>query len=189
MLDELNPYSAPQAEVLTVPEAAETERREHLGAETRLRALGALLHVWGLLLLLLLLRVWRIFNDMEGIPRTNWLGSPVFSMALGGLLLGFQLYRLRSWAAWVLVLLFALGLLGSLMDFRQPVEAVASTLICAAVLVLLLNRRARRVLASDYRHIIHHTPHIAHRGRTVLWMLAYIGVLILLVALVGPLRQ
>jgi hypothetical protein len=45
------------------------------------------------------------------------------------------------------------------------------------------------VLASDYLHIIHHTPQIAHRGRTVLWMLAYIGVLILLVALVGPLRQ
>ena len=188
MTDELNPYSAPQAEVLTVPEAVETDRREHLGAETRLRAFGALMHVWGLALVLILMQFWRVVSDLEGLPSTRLVGSPMFSLALGAMLLGFQLYRLRRWAAWVLVFLLSFALLASALNFQYPADVLTGVVLSSAALVLLLNRRARRVLAPDYRRVIHHTPHIGHRARTALWVLAYMGVLFLFAVLMSLIR-
>ena len=189
MTDELNPYSAPQAEVLTVPEAVETDRREHLGAETRLRAFGALMHGWGLLLVLLLMKVERVFVDVAGLPPTRLVGSPMFSLALGAMLLGFQLYRLRRWAAWVLVFLLSFALLASALDFQHPPDMLVGVILSSAALALLLNRRARRVLAPDYRQVIHHTPHLAHRARTALWVLAYIGGLLVFATLMAMIRR
>jgi hypothetical protein len=159
-----NPYQAPVTAVADVdaPAAdAERVRREHIGHERQLRAVGALYLFGGVLGLLggIALIVGSIGAERGGGEMTAiavlYVAISAFSLVLG--------WGYRKLAPWVRIpgtVLAAIGLLGI------PI----GTIISLAILWMIWSAKGKVVLSPQYAAIVAATPHVRYRMTVVDWI-------------------
>lgn len=155
--------------------AGEAVRREHLGREASMQALGLLYYVLGGTVLLGTIYALATGSDSGLEIRPGVWGTIDLSVYGGSVVtmfaVGSGVRGLRRWARVGAIIVCSIGLL------RIPV----GTLICPYFLYLLLSVKGRRLFAPDYAAIIEATPQLKYPRivvvSTVLAVLAIVAAL------------
>jgi len=179
-MDELNPYAAPKAEVLTHVSPEEAERRAHISTESSIKTLGCL-YLLGAVLCLVSLGMFGMtfFTNGGTVPPAEELLSVGGGMALLGAV-GYGLRRLRFWAAVLASLVSGFAFITSIPSLPY---SFLGLVIQVAIILLLLGQKGRRVTRADYQQIIASTPDVRQRTSKWVWVL----LIILLIVLAGVL--
>jgi hypothetical protein len=207
-LDEFNPYASPKADVAPAVDAADGDmeraeriRRENLGRETNVKAIGSLYLIGAIFQGLgLLIQVLQLAGTMP----TNRAGAPlalqVFNLAFGIALLGLNvgiaigLRTLQTWARWTAVVLNSLGLTvillagaGIALAGQFVIAAFVVVLaggITGAILYVLASPRSSIVFTPAYQAIIAMTPRIRYRTSrlALIGLMVFIAVVVIAVA-------
>lgn len=173
-----NPYAPPASTTLSASQTdsanAEALRREHIGTENNIRAVGLLFYLAALGMLLAGLGPFLAArNGMEASGAST--GALLMALAVGYLVTAYGLRRLRGWSRIPTILLSGLGLLSF------PI----GTLINAYILYKVLSKQGRFVMKPAYQKIIAATPHVKYKTPWYVWLLlvmiiaAAIGFLVL----------
>jgi hypothetical protein len=176
-----NPYQAPSAAVDDgdAPAGdAERIRREHIGHERQLRAVGSLYLFGGALGLLGGI---ALLADTLGSPasagETIAIAVVYMGIALAALVVGWGYRRLAPWVRIPGTVLAAAGLLGI------PV----GTIISAVILWMIWSHPGKVVLSPQYAAIVAATPHVRYTMRPIerivwgVFIVALVGLVLLLV--------
>lgn len=160
----VNPYQAPVTSVADVDapvEDAERVRREHIGHERQLRAVGALYLFGGVLGLFggIALIVGAIGGDSGGGEMVA-IGVLYAAVSAFSLVLGWGYRKLAPWVRIPGTVLAAVGLLGI------PV----GTIISLAILWMIWSAKGKVVLSPQYAAIVAATPHVRYRMTVVDWI-------------------
>ena len=179
MGEEINPYAAPQSQVLADNADDVRLRQEFLRAEGHLKALGLLIIVLSLMLITAKVMMLKIFIQDLGMSQIPWPFVALGSLSLLPLIAGMGLYFIKRWAG---VLVGLLAVVQILMGIVQLPGGLLEIIVQAAVLRFMLSPRARRVLSSDYQDMIRRTPMIKSPAAT--WIRPVIVLLVLVFAVV-----
>jgi hypothetical protein len=169
----LNPYATPKAVVADADASgAEIVRQEHITHEASVKSAGWLYMLGGLGTLVTGAALF-IPSMATAAERPGFLviGVAIAVLGVAYVVIGWGLRALRAWARTPAIVLAAIGLLGF------PI----GTLINAYILWLVVSRKGRMVLSSEYASIVEATPHIKYRTSIVVWIL--LGLIVLLVVL------
>jgi hypothetical protein len=171
---EENPYAPPKSNILNAPQAetmdAESIRREHIGTETNLKSVGSLYYLGAFI-------TTAIGVTMLGTEREEIAVGVLFlAFATVQWIVGFGMRRLRAWARIFAVIFSCLGL------FAFPL----GTLINGYILYLLLHRRGKTVMTTEYQRIIAATPHVRYRTSLWVWIILALVILAILTAVFLP---
>jgi hypothetical protein len=176
-----NPYQAPVAAVGDVDGPvgdAERIRREHIGHERQLRAVGTLYLFGGLLGLIggLALLVATLGSEpFVGVAVV--MAAVYLVISIGALVVGWGYRKLAPWVRIPGTALAAVGLLGI------PI----GTIISLAILWMIWSAKGKVVLSPDYAAIVAATPHVRYRMTVVDWIVwgllaaVLIGLVVMLV--------
>lgn len=203
----MNPYQAPQADLLDAPvpydelgegNDAEVLRRRYLKHEASVKSIG-LLHyfgacIWTLAVVGAAVLIVRATEDVE--LRLRYVGAAALygSLAALNFALGRGVRRLQTWARWTDVVLtaalMALVLLGTIMTAVTASPAAAAPnvvwlLFNAYILSLLLSAKGRMVFSPEYRAAVELTPHIRYKTSPIVKIACAVLVAVLVVALLG----
>jgi hypothetical protein len=209
--DELNPYSAPKAELKSTPgvlegvQRAEEIRRAHIKHEAAVKSIGSLYYLGCVFSILsCVISAFQLANGQaQGAgelgaagPMINLIVN-VFATALNGAL-GYGLQHLQQWARWTAVALVSIGLLGIVIGcailllvspgFAAGMFVVAGG-ISSYILYLLLAPKAGVIFSPEYKRVIELTPNIVHKTSLILKIFLAILVLILVIAVIGALSK
>jgi hypothetical protein len=208
---EENPYAPPRARTGEAPFSAgltvdlveaEAIRREHIGTEASIKAIGAL-HILGAIVGIFGLAA-LLFGGPSplGIQRTSslfvWLVVYMVFIFGVNLALFFGLRALKGWARWVDVVLLSLSLLFNLLSVitsslrGENVGAtlgtfLVSTIIPVYILHLLLSKKGSVVFTPEYKEVIAKTPHVKYQTSWIVKGCLIIFILVVILALVGAL--
>ena len=176
MTDAPNPYATPRAVVADAGAASEVEavRREHLGHETNVRAVGGIFMLGGVFAAFMAFAL--IVPGLDGAGGELWMlvtGLLVMALAAGSAVVGWGLRLLRAWARVPGIVLAIVGLLGFPLG----------TLINIYVLWLLASRKGRMVLSGEYAAVMEVTPHIRYRTPLAVWIILVALVLLIVFAI------
>ena len=168
---EINPYAAPQAQVLQATSDEELTRRSHLNTEATLKSVGTLYYLGAFLLTMI--GGSNITGKHSGMAIYGMETAPVMLVGLGiGLgVTAYGLRRLQSWARIPLAIFSFLGL------FRFP----WGTLINLYILSQVLGKKGLFVMTPEYQRIIAVTPQVRIKTSMAVWVL----LALLISALVG----
>ncbi len=167
---EINPYAAPQSQVLQNTPQEEVERMQHINTEATIKSVGMLYYLatFGLLAA-------GAVTLMEGKPTEDippqLLGAILILMALAYGVTAYGLRRLKGWARIPTIIFSCIGLLGF------PV----GTLINAYILVKVMGQQGKFVMTPEYHRIIAVTPHVKRKSSIV----ALVLLALLLIVLIG----
>jgi hypothetical protein len=182
-MDELNPYAAPKAEVLTHVSAEEAERRAHISTESSIKTLGCLYLVGAVLCLGSLgMFATSYFSVRVTMPPGDELVKIAAMMVLLGAV-GYGLRRLQFWAAVLATLVSGFFIILAVPMMPQSVVGIV---IHVAIIATVLGQKGRRVMRPDYQQIIASTPEVRQRTSKWVWVLLVI-LLIVLAAVLGSL--
>jgi len=179
----VNPYAAPQSVVADVGERtdpqAEAIRREHLGHEASMRAVGTLYYLGGFAMAFPALGMLLSAFGPPVLPADASAGLFIglfVVLTIVFLALGRGLRRLRPWVLIPASVVTALGLLGF------PI----GTLINGYILWLLLSQKGRFILSPGYSEIVAATPHIKYRTSILVWIVVGLILAGIVAAMVVP---
>jgi hypothetical protein len=178
-MDDLNPYAAPQSDVLRQDEDAMRIRQEHLRTEAHLKALGIF---------------WMTANILGGLSTylMNQAKGADFGvhfpisterliLCAAGIISGTGLFWLKPFAKWLTILLSVIALGNGLMQLPSGIGGAA---IQVFIVRFLLLQKTRRVLAQDYADILRQTTALRSRPAGWIWIiLAVITISVLVMAL------
>lgn len=167
---EINPYAAPQSQVLQATSQAEIERTKHINTEATIKTVGVLYYLGALALTAAGVAAFSGREMEEGVPP-NVMGALFVVLGVGQGFVGYGLRRLKSWARIPATIVSCIGLLGF------PV----GTLINAYILSKLLGKEGRFVMTPEYQQIIAATPHVKRKSSIV----ALVLLVLLLITLIG----
>ena len=173
-MEELNPYAAPQSQVLPDNSDAVRERQEFLRFEGHLKALGLLIMMLSLMLVTSKVMTFRILAREFGMTIVPWPFIALYSLTLA---VGLGLYFLKRWAGGMMIVFTALLIVINL--FQLP-GSLIGIIIQALVLRFLLSAGPRRVLSREYQGMIQRTPMIVSPAAA--WIRPVMVLLVLLVA-------
>ena len=213
--DEFNPYSAPtSADPSGVPPEvidpeAEAIRREHIGRESTVKAIGMgcylVVFFMGLYAIAALGVSITIFNEpgpWPGQSDTRMVRGLIFAVSAPALAaltawtfaLARGLRRLRPGArrgslvllATLLLILTCLVVAGSILapSRRAPAVACAWAVVLSTIFWLLMSAKVRTIFTPEYHDIVAMTPHIKYRSsrRFKVALLIALSMILLLIA-------
>jgi len=153
----VNPYAAPTARVEDQDTEAERIRREHIGHESSIKAVGLLYYLVGGVFVLLAITSLFVARVTDGALVV------LFFLAIGGIqvAVGWGLRALRPWGRVVGAILSVLGLLGF------PI----GTLINGYILWLYFSKKGNAIFAPEYKAIIAATPQVKYGSSIIVWIL------------------
>ncbi|MDB6003819.1 MAG: hypothetical protein JWR15_806 [Prosthecobacter sp.] len=170
---EMNPYAAPQSQVLQVTSEDEVIRKLHINTEATIKSVGTLYYLGAFFLIvygLILLGV-----GLSAMKQGSWLaaliGFVVLALGIGQGRLAYGLSKLSSWARTPTIILSSLGLLA----------IPLGTLINIYILVKITGQKGQFVFTPEYQRIMAATPHVKRKTSMVVWVI----LLLLLLILVG----
>jgi len=180
---EMNPYAAPQSQVLyTTASDDEAIRTQHLSTEATIKSVGTLYYL-GAFILTLLGLFWigtGIMRGEDAVAASLLLGgiTLVFGIAEGVLAHGLR--TLKSWARIPTIILSSIGLLGFPLG----------TLISIYILVKVGGKQGKFILSPEYQRIIAATPHVKYKTSKVIWVILIVLVIVLIgIGFVSSLRH
>jgi succinate dehydrogenase/fumarate reductase cytochrome b subunit len=174
-MDDLNPYAAPQSDVLRQDEDAMRIRQEHLRTEAHLKALG----IFYVATTVLAVISTHLTNQAKGagfgvhFPISN----KQFIIWTANMIAGAGLYWFKPFAKWLTALLLINAGYNSLMQLPL---GIGGLIVLGIVLRFLLHSKTRRVLSQDYASILKQTTALRSRPAGWIWLvLAAIALLML----------
>jgi|GEM_PF-2370070 len=155
-MEDLNPYAAPMAELLTIDADANRVRYEHLRTESHLKAVAWFILVLGISSLISGWMIQRIKMREFGIePGLEVIPWHELVMAGASILTGLGLMRLQNWAGISAVVLSVVWLFLNVL--RLPYSWLGIT-IHILILRFLFQGKTRFILAAPYQAILRQTP-------------------------------
>ena len=170
---ELNPYAAPQSQVLQSTSLDELTRQEHINTEATIKSVGLLYYLGAFIVVLsgLLCIILGISSGRDAAWVSRLSGVVLLAIGVGQGVVAYGLRRLQSWARIPTVILSSIGLIGF------PV----GTLINIYILVKILGQQGKFVMTPEYQRIIAATPHVKRKTSIVVKVL----LVLLLIILIG----
>ncbi len=181
-----NPYASPTADLTASVSAdpaireAETIRNKYISHEASLQSIG-ILYWLGCVMMILFLFV-SVIGTFFG---TSNLSREAIHLAIIGVIclpllvlngwLGYGFRKLDPRVRIPAGILSALGLIGF------PI----GTLISAYILYLIFSAKGKVVFSPEYKEIIRLTPHIKYRTSIIVWILLFILLAVILLAIGG----
>jgi len=171
---EINPYAAPQSQVLQATSQDELIREEHINTEASIKSVGLLYYLAAFALIAI-----GVISSTDYHP-----GKSITTLLPGGLLLllgigvGFVahgLRRLRSWARIPTVILSSIAVIIGLINLSGGI------IIHIYILAKLLGKQAPFVMTPEYQRIIAATPHVKRKTSIIMKVL----LVLLLILLIG----
>jgi len=179
MSEDLNPYAAPESEILPDHHDlndAEATRNKYLKHETNLKSFGSLNYLAGGVLLLAGLSA-IIIALTEGLDAGGTIVAFVF-IALSGIYI-FVGRGLRTCNPIVKIPATILAILGLL---NIPV----GTLLSIFLLYLMFNKDGKVVLSKEYQEVMAATPHIKYKTPLCLIIIVAIFLIAIVAAIAIP---
>lgn len=164
-----NPYEAPVVYDAAgrADSTAEQVRKAHISHEASIKSIGVLYLLGGILLIVISMVI-VVTSVGSGRETVNLVAAVlgVVYLGLGSLQLAtaFGLRKLAPWSRWISVVFSSIGLIGF------PI----GTLISAYFLYLLLSQKGTMVFSDEYKAIINATPHVKYKTSIVVWILLFI---------------
>jgi hypothetical protein len=169
---EINPYAAPQAQVLQTTSQDELIRKEHINTEGTMKSVGTLYYL-GAFMLLLYGVILTVASISAG-KKDSWIGVPIgvvlLALGLGQGRLAYGLSKLSSWARTPTIVLSSIGLLA----------IPLGTLINIYILVKITGKKGQFIFTPEYQRIIAATPHVKRKTSVVAWVVLIVLLLILI---------
>jgi hypothetical protein len=196
-----NPFATPLVDAAAVPTSeidseAERVRKDHIGKEASIKAIGALALLGGALSVgvgIFLLRLWEQARENG---RLGLFATLVLGIVAGGIINlvgGLQLRRLRSNGRVLVTAALGLSVLMGLTtaeNAQETGQAIGRMLIPTLIIASLWGAKATTVLSDHYRlEIIPRTPHVKYRTPRWIWWLLGLLVLVVLLAAIGGARR
>ena len=169
---EINPYAAPQSQVLHTTSQDELIRQEHINTEGTMKSVGTLFYLGAFFLILYGLIL--VGAGLSAMKDGSWvaviIGVVVLALGIGQGRVAYGLSRLKSWARTPTIIIASLGLLGF------PV----GTLINIYILVKITGQKGQFIFTPEYQRIVAATPHVKRKTPVVAWVLLILFVIILI---------
>ena len=172
-MEKINPYAAPQSQVLQATTQDEIIRREHIDTEASIKSVGLLYYLAALALITIGVLSLTDFHFGESISTL----VPGGLLLLAGIGVGFVahgLRRLRSWARIPTIILSSIAVIVGLINTSGGV------LIHIYILVKMMGKQAPFVMTQEYQRIIAATPHVKRKTSVVMVVLLVLLVIILI---------
>lgn len=167
---EINPYAAPQSQVLQTASDDEIIRKQHINTEATIKSIGALYYLGAFVVVIMSLSMFVSMRS-ESIAGSLLMGVIFLALGVGQGVVAYGLRRLQGWARIPTVILSCIGLLGF------PI----GTLISIYFLVKVLGKEGKFVMTPEYQRIIAATPHVKRKNSIV----AVVLLVLLLILLIG----
>ncbi len=172
---EINPYAAPQSQVLQNTPQEEAIRKQHINTEATIKSAGCLF-ILGAFVLLAMGASLTAAMFSSARPDANRAMISVFGVvalvfALGQGFTAYGLRRLKSWARIPAIIFCCIGLLGFPLG----------TLINGYILVKICGDQAKFIMTPEYARIIAATPHVKRKTSVA----AMVVLAILIIVLIG----
>jgi hypothetical protein len=174
---EINPYAAPQSQVLQMTTQDEIVRREHLNTEASIKTIGILYYLGGVALI----SISVISLTSEGQRNGGYILLLGVSLLLVGAGMGVAAYglrRLKSWARPLTILISSLAVIVGLINLSWAV------VIHIYILAQMLGSQGKFVMAPEYQRIIAATPHVK-RKTSIVMIVVLLVLVVLLVILIS----
>ncbi len=177
---EENPYAAPR-DIAPMPAAdtseAETVRNNYLKQEANVKSVGSLYFIISVFLVIGAFSSWRAVQRASDPGAVLPTVSAIFGAAgILGLIVGFGLRRLESWARILAIILSGLAVIASLLNMPS---GFIGLVIHAYLLSVLASPKTSLVCSPYYKEIIAATPHVKYRTSKVVWIL--LGLLLVII--------
>ncbi|MCF7785717.1 MAG: hypothetical protein K9N47_06320 [Prosthecobacter sp.] len=173
---EINPYAAPQAQVLQTTSQDELVRKEHINTEATIKSVGILYYLGSFGLVLY--GVGSIGMSISARSDASWVGILIgvvlLAFGIGQGIVAYGLRRLQNWARIPTIILSSIGLLGF------PI----GTLINIYILVKVSGQQGKFIMTPEYQRIIAATPHVKRKTSVVVWVIL-IALIILLIGIIA----
>ncbi len=171
---EINPYAAPQSQVLQATTQDEIVRREYINTEASIKSVGLLYYLGALALIIV--GVILCTNNHAGIDISALLpGGLLLFLGIGIGFVAHGLRRLQSWARYPTIVLSSIAVLIGLIKLSGGI------VIHIYILAKLLGKQAPFVMTPEYQRIIAATPHVKRKTSIVVKVL----LVLLLIILIG----
>lgn len=171
---EINPYAAPQSQVLQATPQDEIVRNEHLNTEAAIKSAG-LLYYLGSLALIAIGVIALISKDPGKTGFDIFLGMIFLLLGIGMGVAAYGLRRLQSWARPLTILLSSIAVIIGLINLSWGI------VIHIYILAKMLGKQGRFVMSPEYQRIIAATPHVKRKTSIVVKVL----LVLLLIILIG----
>ena len=176
-----NPYKPPDADLVaghSEQAQAEMVREAYIRHEASVRSVGVLYYLGGIFGILMAITLLATGFDGVGAASARTFGYGVIAGALGvGLLvLGYAIRRLKRWVRVPVGILSVLGL----------IAFPLGTLVNLYVLVIVFNKKGRKVFSHDYAQIIRKTPDVKYRSSPLMMAALLLITLAIIAAVLIP---
>ena len=169
---EINPYAAPQSQVLQTTSQDELIRQEHINTEATIKSVGMLYYLGAFMVVFY--GVGSIIIGISSGSDALWgsilIGVVLLAIGVGQGVVAYGLRRLQSWSRIPTVIISCIGLIGI------PI----GTLISIYILVKILGKQGKFVMTPEYQRIIAATPGVKRRQSLVAWVLLILLIIILI---------
>ncbi|MDI1315312.1 hypothetical protein [Prosthecobacter sp.] len=169
---EINPYAAPQAQVLQTTSRDELIREEHINTEATIKSVGILYYLGAFALILygVLMIITGIRTGRDSLLVSIIIGVVLLAVGTGQGIVAYGLRRLQSWARIPTIILSSIGLLGF------PI----GTLINIYILIKVSGQQGKFIMTPEYQQIIAATPHVKRKTSIVVWVILIVLLLVLI---------
>jgi hypothetical protein len=169
---EMNPYAAPQSQVICSTTQDEAIRRQHLNTEAAIKSVGSQYYL-GAILLTIGGVAWTASGVMHGGHGKGVeviLGGITLAIGIAYGVLANGLSTLKSWTRVPTIILSSFGL----------IVFPSGTLISIYILVKVAGQQGKFILSPEYQRIIAATPQVRYKTSKALWVVLILLVLVLL---------
>ncbi len=175
---EMNPYAAPQSQVLQATSLDVLTREEHIKTEASIKSIGLLYY----LATLVLIAVGASFlTSGKGSSLSLLPGGLCLLISIGAGVTGYGLRRLRKWARIPTIILSSIAVIYGLINLSGGI------IIHIFILVKMLGKQGQFVMTPEYQEIIAATPHVKNKTSIVVKVLLVL-LLIILVGIIAAIK-
>lgn len=171
---EINPYAAPQSQVLQATSHDERIREEHIKTEATIKSIGLLFYLAAFVLVAVCVSL--LAGSAHGMTGGTLLGGGICVLLTFGVgATAYGLRRLRGWARIPAIVISTIVLIIGLINLSLGV------IIHIYILAKLMGKEARFIMTPEYQRIIAATPHVKYKTSILVKVL----LALLLILLIG----
>lgn len=170
---EINPYAAPQSQILQSTSQDELIREEHIKTEATLKSIGLLFYLAAFMLVAA--SVSLLAADTHGMTSGALLGGGVCVLLAFGIgAIAYGLRRLRGWARIPAIIITTIALIIGLINLSLGI------IIHIYILAKLMGKQARFIMTPEYQRIVTATPQVKYKTSILVKVLLALLLIILI---------
>lgn len=174
---EINPYAAPQSQVLQATSQDELIRQEHINTEASIKSIGLLYYLGALVLIAVVAAM--IASRVPGKNTPILLAGGLLLLGIGMAATAYGLRRQQSWSRIPTIIISSIALIIGLINLSGGI------IIHIYILVKMMGKQAQFVMTPEYQRIIAATPHVKRKTSIFVKVLLALLLLILLIGIIA----